>query len=171
MLITNSNDKNEWPVICPQIDMTLNLHTWFLWCFPPCILSFRYDDAKWNPQDLPVCFLYLVRALEDYASRGNLPHFFAPECNLFSPSSFSRKALAFLVSALKEQRREGLPLLKPPALVAPLMPREDLDETCNETFEERSFVLVHFVDAALMKKLGVAFTVLVGYAFYILLSC
>lgn len=106
--------------------------------------------------------------MEDYASRGNLPHFFVPECNLFSPPSFSRKALAFLVNALKEQRREGLPLLKPPALVSPLMPREDLDETCNETFEEMSFLLVHSVDAKLMNKLGVAFAVVVGYAFYIL---
>ncbi|XP_065327941.1 cyclic GMP-AMP synthase [Pelmatolapia mariae] len=144
--------------LCSYHGKTTFLHT----------LSTRYDDAKWNPRDLPVCFLYLVRALEDYASRGNLPHFFVPECNLFSSSSFSRKALAFLVNALKEQRRDGLPLLKPPALVSPLMPREDLDETCNETFEERSFILVHSVDAALMNKLGVAFAVVVGFAFYIL---
>ncbi|XP_031603890.1 cyclic GMP-AMP synthase [Oreochromis aureus] len=146
--------------LCSYHGKTTFLHT----------LSTRYDDAKWDPRNLPVCFLYLVRALEDYASRGNLPHFFVPECNLFSPSSFSRKSLAFLVNALKEQMREGLPLLKPPALVSPLIPREDLDETCNETFEERSFVLVHSVDAALMNKLGVAFAVVVGFAFYILFN-
>uniref|UniRef100_A0A669CQH0 Cyclic GMP-AMP synthase n=1 Tax=Oreochromis niloticus TaxID=8128 RepID=A0A669CQH0_ORENI len=141
--------------LCSYHGKTTFLHT----------LSTRYDDAKWDPRDLPVCFLYLVRALEDYASRGNLPHFFVPECNLFS--SFSQKALAFLANALKEQMREGLPLLKPPALVSPLIPREDLDETCNETFEERSFLLVHSVDAALMNKLGVAFAVVLLLLFYV----
>ena len=86
----------------------------------PCILSVRYQDSMWACQNLPACFLYLLKALEDYASVGFLPHFFVPECNLFSSTVFPRKTLAFLINALQEQRREGLPLLKPPGPVPPL---------------------------------------------------
>lgn len=121
-------------------------------------LSIRYDDAMWAPQQLPACFLYLIRALEDYAQRGNLPHFFVPECNLFS--SFSRKTLAFLVSALEEQRMEGLPLLTPPSPVSPLTP--------DEMFEGKPFILAQSVDTALMNKLAVVFAVALMFAFYIL---
>ncbi|XP_061597577.1 cyclic GMP-AMP synthase [Cololabis saira] len=91
--------------------------TAFLHC-----LSSRFDDAAWAPQNLPACFLYLADALENHARTGILPHFFIPECNLFSSPSFSRKSLVFLVGVLEEQRREGLPLLKPPAPVSPLRP-------------------------------------------------
>lgn len=80
-------------------------------------LASRYDDSQWAHQDLHVCFLHLVDAFEDHASQRDLPHFFIPECNLFSAAAFPRKALAFLVGALKEQKREGLPLLKPAAPV------------------------------------------------------
>ncbi|XP_053190051.1 cyclic GMP-AMP synthase [Scomber japonicus] len=83
-------------------------------------LSVRYQDSMWACQNLPACFLYLLKALEDYASVGFLPHFFVPECNLFSSTVFPRKTLAFLINALQEQRREGLPLLKPPGPVPPL---------------------------------------------------
>ncbi|CAK6949196.1 cyclic GMP-AMP synthase [Scomber scombrus] len=83
-------------------------------------LSIRYQDSMWACQNLPACFLHLLKALEDYASVGFLPHFFVPECNLFSSTAFPRKTLAFLINALQEQRREGLPLLKPPGPVPPL---------------------------------------------------
>ena len=88
--------------------------------FSPDVSSVRYDDAAWTLPQLPACFLYLVNALEDYARRGSLPHFFVPDCNLFSPAVFPRKARDFLVNALEQQRREGMPLLKPPAPVSPL---------------------------------------------------
>ncbi|XP_070702936.1 cyclic GMP-AMP synthase [Pempheris klunzingeri] len=83
-------------------------------------LSVRFSDSMWAPQQLPACFLHLLGALEDHARRGVLPHFFVPTCNLFAPTVLTRKTLAFLVSALEEQRRDGLPLLRPPAPVPPL---------------------------------------------------
>lgn len=82
------------------------------------ILSTRYDDASWAPQQLPACFLQLVGALQDHARRGSLPHFFVPECNLFATSVFPRRAQEFLVDALEEQKRNGLPLLEPPPLLS-----------------------------------------------------
>ncbi|XP_041867893.1 cyclic GMP-AMP synthase isoform X2 [Melanotaenia boesemani] len=85
-------------------------------------LSSRFEDAAWTSQQLPACFLYLVGALEDHARTGVLPHFFVPESNLFSPAVFPRKTLAFLINALEEQKREGLPLLKPAAPISPLRP-------------------------------------------------
>ncbi|XP_072227159.1 cyclic GMP-AMP synthase isoform X1 [Leuresthes tenuis] len=96
--------------LCSYHGKTTFLHT----------LAWRYDDAAWTRPQLPACFLYLVNALEDYARRGSLPHFFVPDCNLFSPAVFPRKARDFLVNALEQQRREGMPLLKPPAPVSPL---------------------------------------------------
>uniref|UniRef100_A0A3B4YNZ1 Mab-21-like HhH/H2TH-like domain-containing protein n=1 Tax=Seriola lalandi dorsalis TaxID=1841481 RepID=A0A3B4YNZ1_SERLL len=70
-----------------------------------------FNDSMWTPQQLPVCFLHLLGCLEDHARRGSLPHFFVSKCNLFSTKVFPRRALAFLVNALEEQRRQNLPLL------------------------------------------------------------
>ncbi|KAK2920805.1 cyclic GMP-AMP synthase [Channa argus] len=86
------------------------------------MLSTRFSDSCWACQHLPTCFLHLLEAFEGHARTGLLPHFFVPQCNLFSSTSFSRRKLTFLVKALEEQKREGLPLLKPPAPVSPLRP-------------------------------------------------
>ncbi|XP_071356061.1 cyclic GMP-AMP synthase [Trachinotus anak] len=96
--------------LCSYHGKTVFLHT----------LSIRFSDSMWTPQQLPTCFLHLLGSLEDHAQRGSLPHFFVPKCNLFSPKVFPRRALTFLVNALEEQKRQNLPLLKPPAPVSPL---------------------------------------------------
>ncbi|XP_042362856.1 cyclic GMP-AMP synthase [Plectropomus leopardus] len=96
--------------LCSYHGKTAFLHT----------LSIRFSDSMWARQHLPTCFLHLLGDLEAHARTAVLPHFFVPSCNLFSPAVFPRKALAFLTCALEEQRREGLPLLKPPAPVPPL---------------------------------------------------
>ncbi|KAI4817452.1 hypothetical protein KUCAC02_010853 [Chaenocephalus aceratus] len=79
------------------------------------MLSIRFDDSMWALQQLPACFLLLLGALEAHTRAGVLPHLFAPNYNLFSGTVFPCKAMSFLLHALEEQRREGLPLLKPPA--------------------------------------------------------
>ncbi|GAA6233290.1 cyclic GMP-AMP synthase-like [Lates japonicus] len=114
------------------------------------MLSIRFSDSMWTPQQLPACFLLLLGALEDHARRGSLPHFFVPKCNLFSPAVFPRKVLAFLVNALEEQRRGGLPLLKPPALVPPLKP---VTLTSEQTSPDHSLV------TTFMKKMVIVFVV------------
>ncbi|KAM4725166.1 cyclic GMP-AMP synthase [Anableps anableps] len=96
--------------LCSYHGKTAFLHT----------LSARFDDSTWAPQQLPACFLHLVRALQDHARRGSLPYFFVPECNLFATPVFPRRARAFLVNVLEEQMKEGLPLLKPPPLLPPV---------------------------------------------------
>ncbi|TKS88863.1 Cyclic GMP-AMP synthase [Collichthys lucidus] len=96
--------------LCSYHGKTVFLHT----------LSIRFSDSMWNRQKLPACFMHLLGALENHACQGDLPHFFVPNCNLFSPAAFPRKALDFLVKALEEQRMEGLPLLKPATPVPPL---------------------------------------------------
>ncbi|XP_029919070.1 cyclic GMP-AMP synthase [Myripristis murdjan] len=96
--------------LCSYHGKTAFLHT----------LSIRFKDSMWARHLLPVCFLHLLGALEGYARSGLLPHFFVPDCNLFSPDHFPRRSLAVLTAALEEQRREGLPLLVPPAPAAPL---------------------------------------------------
>ncbi|XP_015255348.1 PREDICTED: cyclic GMP-AMP synthase-like [Cyprinodon variegatus] len=98
--------------LCSYHGKTAFLHT----------LSARFDDSSWAPQQLPACFLHLIEALQDHARYGLLPHFFVPECNLFATPLFPRKALLFLVNALEEQKKEGLPLLKHPAPLPPLKP-------------------------------------------------
>lgn len=112
--------------LCSYHGKTAFLHT----------LSKRFSDSMWAPQDLPACFLHLLGALEEYARDGNLPHFFVPQSNLFTPGIFPRKALAFLVSALEEQRREGLPLLKPPAPTPPLRPATPSAYTSDDASAE-----------------------------------
>ncbi|XP_018554541.1 cyclic GMP-AMP synthase [Lates calcarifer] len=124
--------------LCSYHGKTAFLHT----------LSIRFSDSMWTPQQLPACFLHLLGALEDHARRGSLPHFFVPKCNLFSPAVFPRKALAFLVNALEEQRRGGLPLLKPPALVPPLKP-------VTLTFEQTS--PDHSLVTTFMKRMVIVF--------------
>lgn len=96
--------------LCSYHGKTAFLHT----------LSIRAQDSLWTPRQLPACFMYLLRALEGHASSGLLPHFFVPTSNLFAPPTFPRKALVFLIEALEEQRRQGLPLLMPPAPAPPL---------------------------------------------------
>ncbi|KAM6899611.1 cyclic GMP-AMP synthase [Xenentodon cancila] len=113
-------------------------------------LSSRFDDSVWEPRKLPACFLHLIGVLENHARTGILPHFFVPECNLFSSPSFSRKSLAFLVNVLEEQRREGLPLLKPPAPVSPLRPTMTAAKTATGTPTEDPLASLHPVTLILM---------------------
>ncbi|KAM3858579.1 cyclic GMP-AMP synthase [Diretmus argenteus] len=96
--------------LCSYHGKTVFLHT----------LSIRFKDSMRARPQLPACFLHLLGALDGHTRSGILPHFFVPDCNLFSPAAFPRRALAFLTGALGEQRREGLPLLKPPAPAPPL---------------------------------------------------
>ncbi|CAG5889607.1 unnamed protein product, partial [Menidia menidia] len=114
--------------LCSYHGKTTFLHT----------LTERYDDADWTRPQLPACFLILVSALQDYVRRGNLPHFFVPECNLFSQALFPRKARDFLTNALEEQMVEGLPLLKPPAPVSFLETAAFAKETTSENQLEKS---------------------------------
>ncbi|XP_029976563.1 cyclic GMP-AMP synthase isoform X2 [Salarias fasciatus] len=120
-------------------------------------LSARYSDSQWAKKDLPICFIHLVDAFEDHAHRGVLPHFFVPQCNLFSPDAFPRKALTFLVDVLKEQKKEGLPLLKPPAPAPapPLKPETVSAETFAELAAENSFSPSWFpsVDSSFITKI------------------
>ncbi|XP_040908537.1 cyclic GMP-AMP synthase [Toxotes jaculatrix] len=129
--------------LCSYHGKTVFLHT----------LSIRFNDSMWACQQLPACFLHLLGALQDHAQRGSLPHFFVPKCNLFSPAIFPRKALAFLVSALEEQKREGLPLLKPPAPVSPLKPMTPYSEPSS------LLTAVQPVDATFKSKLVLVFAV------------
>lgn len=132
--------------LCSYHGKTVFLHT----------LSSRFEDSMWARQQLPSCFLQLVLALEDHARRGVLPHFFVPECNLFSPATFPRKALAFLVGALEEQRREGLPLLKPPLPVAPLRPEMISAESFTEVSTEEPAAVSSSVLSKLVLMLAAA---------------
>ncbi|XP_028255118.1 cyclic GMP-AMP synthase isoform X1 [Parambassis ranga] len=125
--------------LCSYHGKTAFLHT----------LCSRFKDSMWSPQKLPTCFMHLVGALEDHAHRADLPHFFVPECNLFSSASFPRRALLFLYNALGEQRREGLPLLRPPAPVPSLIPETVSAETFSERSTERSVMAT--VDSGFMK--------------------
>ncbi|XP_044027859.1 cyclic GMP-AMP synthase isoform X2 [Siniperca chuatsi] len=122
-------------------------------------MSIRFNDSMWDRQQLPACFLHLLGALEDHARRGVLPHFFVPNCNLFSPAVFPRKALAFFINALEEQRKEGLPLLKPPGPVPPL--RTPSADTSAEGSVDNSPLLtaVYSLDTAFMTKLALLFAV------------
>ncbi|KAM8840077.1 cyclic GMP-AMP synthase [Spinachia spinachia] len=108
-------------------------------------MSIRFDDAKWTPQQLPVCFLYLLSAMESHARTGLLPHFFVPNCNLFSPTVFPRKTLAFLVSALEEKRREGLPLLRHPSPALPITPTSPSGDTSPEVSPDKLSTLTPFL--------------------------
>ncbi|KAM9339821.1 cyclic GMP-AMP synthase [Symphorus nematophorus] len=133
--------------LCSYHGKTAFLHT----------LSIRFSDSMWSRQELPACFLHLLSALENHARIGVLPHFFVPSCNLFSQPVFPRRALAFLVCALEEQRREGLPLLKPPAPVPPPRPRltpPSEDAVSTETSADRSSTLT-----AVISLLVLVFTV------------
>lgn len=120
-------------------------------------LSKRYSDSMWAHQRLPVCFLQLLGDLEDHARKGNLPHFFVPECNLFAPAIFPRKSLAFLVNALEKQRQEGLPLLKPPTPFSPWRPMSSAADAPS------LLTTTQFLDTAFMIKL-VLITVVLGFA-------
>ncbi|XP_069572837.1 cyclic GMP-AMP synthase [Brachyistius frenatus] len=136
--------------LCSYHGKTAFLHT----------LSSRFDDSMWAPQQLPTCFVYLLGALEDHARRRVLPHFFVPECNLFAQAVFPRKALAFLVSALNEQRNEGLPLLKPPVPLPPLRPVRISEETFAEASTEKSSSPT--LSATFMTVLVLAFAVVLA---------
>nr|XP_040045500.1 cyclic GMP-AMP synthase-like isoform X1 [Gasterosteus aculeatus aculeatus]XP_040045501.1 cyclic GMP-AMP synthase-like isoform X1 [Gasterosteus aculeatus aculeatus] len=121
--------------LCSYHGKTVFLHT----------MSTRFDDAMWTPQQLTACFRDLFRAMESHARRGLLPHFFVPECNLFSPAVFPPKALAFLVSVLEEQWREGLPLLKLPAPVPPIRAMSPSEDTSPEVSTDVSATLTTFL--------------------------
>lgn len=123
----------------------------------PCISSVRFTDNMWSSKQLPVCFLHLLGALEDYARSGVLPHFFVPNCNLFSPTVFPRKTLAFLINALEEQRREGLPLLKPPAPVLTLRPVSLPEEASSKQLSPT--VSAHSLHTEFKNKLVLVFAV------------
>ncbi|XP_023118979.2 cyclic GMP-AMP synthase [Amphiprion ocellaris] len=139
--------------LCSYHGKTVFLHT----------LSSRFEDSMWACELLPSCFLQLVSALEDHARRGVLPHFFVPECNLFSPAIFPRRALAFLVNALEEQQREGLPLLKHPLPVARLRPETISAEVFTEDDDQSAAV-----SSAVMTQLVLLFAmVLFGLSFLI----
>ncbi|XP_019126326.1 cyclic GMP-AMP synthase isoform X1 [Larimichthys crocea] len=135
--------------LCSYHGKTAFLHT----------LSIRFSDSMWDRQKLPTCFMHLLGALENHACQGDLPHFFVPNCNLFSPAAFPRKALDFLVKALEEQRMEGLPLLKPATPVPPLRlintPSEDAS-TEMSTYNPSTGAVY---SVALMKKLAVVFAI------------
>lgn len=146
--------------LCSYHGKTVFLHT----------LSTRFSDSMWARQQLPSCFLQLLRALEDRARSGVLPHFFVPSCNLFSSTVFPRKTLAFLVHTLEEQRREGLPLLKPPAPVLPLRltsPPEDKN-TFSDISEDHPSLLtaVCSLDTAVMNKVIIVIAVALVYALF-----
>ncbi|KAF7691176.1 cyclic GMP-AMP synthase [Silurus meridionalis] len=72
----------------------------------------RFEDSLWTPGQLSVCFVKLLWHFEHAVKDGSLPHFFVPDHNLFSPSSFPKRSLQFLGNALREQIESGLPLLK-----------------------------------------------------------
>ncbi|XP_060798928.1 cyclic GMP-AMP synthase [Neoarius graeffei] len=74
----------------------------------------RFEDSLWTPGQLSDCFMKLLWHFECAVNDGSLPHFFVPDHNLFSPSTFPRRSLQFLGNALKEQRESGLPLLQVP---------------------------------------------------------
>nr|XP_046274446.1 cyclic GMP-AMP synthase [Scatophagus argus]XP_046274447.1 cyclic GMP-AMP synthase [Scatophagus argus] len=135
--------------LCSYHGKTAFLHT----------LSIRFSDSMWAPKQLPVCFLHLLGALEDHARGGILPHFFVPSCNLFCPAVFPRRALAFLVKALEEQRREGLPLLKPPAPVPPLRLMTPSADTFPKKTTDRFSIMtaIPLLDTAFINKLFIAF--------------
>ncbi|XP_047239035.1 cyclic GMP-AMP synthase [Girardinichthys multiradiatus] len=137
--------------LCSYHGKTAFLHT----------LSARFDDSSWAPQQLPACFLHLVGALQDHAERGFLPHFFVPECNLFATSVFPRKARVFLVNVLEEQKREGLPLLKPPALLPPLTPTTVGPEVNAGELSETSHPLI----SSECLKFILVFVLVVGLGF------
>lgn len=144
--------------LCSYHGKTAFLHT----------LSIRFKDSLWARQRLPVCFLHLLNALEGHARRGDLPHFFVPSCNLFSPAVFPRRSLAFLVKALEEQRREGLPLLKPPAPVPLLRPMSPSSDTSTEISGDKSSKLttVYSLETAFMSKLVILLAVVFGVVSY-----
>ncbi|KAL6099394.1 uncharacterized protein ACO6RY_01225 [Pungitius sinensis] len=121
--------------LCSYHGKTVFLHT----------MCIRFDDAMWTPQQLPACFLNLLSAMEGHARVGLLPHFFVPDCNMFSPASFSRKALAFLVSALEQQRREGLPLLRHPTPVPPIRTMKPSGDTSSEVSHDKLSMLTTFL--------------------------
>ncbi|KAM8766362.1 cyclic GMP-AMP synthase [Acanthopagrus schlegelii] len=129
--------------LCSYHGKTAFLHT----------LSHRYNDSMWARQQLPSCFLHLLGALEDHARRADLPHFFVPSCNLFSPAVFPKKSLAFLVRALEEQRKAGLPLLQPPA---PMRIRSLSADLPTEMSAEKSPRLVSVYS---LKKMVLGFAV------------
>ncbi|XP_023250609.1 cyclic GMP-AMP synthase-like [Seriola lalandi dorsalis] len=129
--------------LCSYHGKTVFLHT----------LSIRFNDSMWTPQQLPVCFLHLLGCLEDHARRGSLPHFFVSKCNLFSTKVFPRRALAFLVNALEEQRRQNLPLLKPPAPESPLKPVTPSSE------QSSLLTAVHSLDTVFMNRMVIVMAV------------
>ncbi|KAF7661704.1 hypothetical protein LDENG_00255740 [Lucifuga dentata] len=127
------------------------------------ILSIRYKDSMWAPRQLPACFLNLLRALEGHAHSGVLPHFFVPDSNLFSLDVFPCRALNFLAKALEEQRREGLPLLKPPAPIqSPVV-----DKLSNSEIQSAP-AAVRFLDTTFMIYLLLPVAIAMIYVLFLI---
>ncbi|KAK2830712.1 hypothetical protein Q5P01_018643 [Channa striata] len=136
--------------LCSYHGKTIFLHT----------LSIRFSDTMWAREQLPTCFMDLLCAFEDHVRRRVLPHFFVPECNLFSSACISRKALTFLAGALDEQKRTGLPLLMPPAPVKPLTPPAGTRPSIAEP-------TAHSLQPGLINKLILVFAVVVICALFL----
>ena len=132
----------------------------FLWLLLPPV---RFDDSMWACQELPACFLNLLRNLQFHVRTGLLPHFFVPDYNLFSAAVFPKKTLAFLFNALEEQRREGLPLLKPPAPLPLLRLMSPSGDNTSQISSDQSSILtaVCSLDTAFVNKLVLVFAVAV----------
>ncbi|XP_039675403.1 cyclic GMP-AMP synthase [Perca fluviatilis] len=144
---------NELDHLCSYHGKTAFLHT----------LSIRFDDSMWACQELPACFLNLLRNLQFHVRTGLLPHFFVPDYNLFSAAVFPKKTLAFLFNALEEQRREGLPLLKPPAPLPLLRLMSPSGDNTSQISSDQSSILtaVCSLDTAFVNKLVLVFAVAV----------
>ncbi|KAI1901773.1 hypothetical protein AGOR_G00037850 [Albula goreensis] len=138
--------------LCSYHGKTTFLHT----------LSARGNDSQWALNDIPSCFMTLLLDLENHASNGQLPHFFVPACNLFAPPAFPRKALNFLIEALKEQRKLGLPLLQPPSPAPPLTlnPSSPHPSSCIQNSLSKVRITGTIIVTLLFLLSGVAFSVL-----------
>ncbi|XP_062842043.1 cyclic GMP-AMP synthase [Trichomycterus rosablanca] len=117
-------------------------------------LSARFEDSLWTPGQLSTCFMKLLVDFHHAVQVGSLPHFFVPDHNLFSRSSFPKHSLQVLSDALREQIDSGLPLLQVPkpapaicyATAAQLQPQQTFlkpdtltPETCDMSCKTQSF--------------------------------
>lgn len=108
----------------------------------------RFEDSMWTPDQLSVCFMNLLGHFERAVNDGTLPHFFVPNYNLFSPSSFNKRSLQFLSKALREQRETGLPLLQvldrvpiPSPQISPEPATVTLEACESSSFRQTAFML------------------------------
>ncbi|TSK31360.1 Cyclic GMP-AMP synthase [Bagarius yarrelli] len=116
-------------------------------------LCARPEDSLWTPGQLSVCFIKLFKDFEHAVNSGSLPHFFVPDHNLFSPTSFPKRSLQFLGNALQEQRELGFPLLRIPDPIPAIC---DNPEECDTVTYESGSLYQKFI------KLTVACAVMFG---------